>query len=85
MDSISNITDHYSDVYNNHFHDFNLELTHTLLSDIMDSHNYFNLIKGNTCFKSKGLCIDLILINRKYCFKNTTSFETDLSDHHHII
>ena len=85
MDSISNITDHYSDVYNNHVHDFHLELSHTISSDIMDSHNYFNLLKGNSCFKGQGLCIDLTLINIKYCFKNTTSFETDLSDNHHII
>ena len=29
--------------------------------------------------------IDLILTNRKYCFKHTSTFETGLSDHHHLI
>ena len=38
-----------------------------------------------TCFKGSGSCIDLILTNRKYCFKHTSTFETGLSDHHHLI
>ena len=32
-----------------------------------------------------GSCIDLILSNRKYCFKNTSSYETGISDHHRLI
>ena len=28
---------------------------------------------------------NLILTNRKYCFKHTSTFETGLSDHHHLI
>ena len=43
------------------------------------------MIKNNTCFKGEGSCIDLILTNRKFLFKNSTSFETGLSDHHHLI
>ena len=42
-------------------------------------------MKTNTCFKGSGSCIDLILTNRKYSFKNTTSYEIGLSDHHHMI
>ena len=30
-------------------------------------------------------CIDLILTNRKFCFKNSSTLETGLSDHHHLI
>ena len=30
-----------------------------------------------------GSCIDLILTNRNYCFKNTSSYENGISDHHH--
>ena len=37
------------------------------------------------CFKGTGSCIDLILTNKKYSFKNTSSYETGLSDHHHLI
>ena len=51
----------------------------------MNNQNLFNLVKSNTCFKGKGSCIDLILTNRKYSFKNTCSVETGLSDHHHLI
>ena len=36
-------------------------------------------------FKGDGSYIDLILTNRKFCFKNTSSFETVISDHHHLI
>ena len=42
-------------------------------------------MKTNTCFKGSSSCIDLILTNRKYSFKNTTSYEAGLSDHHHMI
>ena len=51
----------------------------------MNSQNLFNLVKSNTCFEGKRSCIDLILTNRKHSFKNTCSFETGLSDHHHLI
>ena len=44
-----------------------------------------NLVRTNTCFKRSVSCIDLILPSRKYSFKNTTSYETGLSDHHHMI
>ena len=50
----------------------------------MGHYNYYNLIKNNTCFRSDGLCIDLILINSKYGFKNKSSFEIGISDHHNL-
>ena len=51
----------------------------------MNNKNFINLVKGNTCSKNKGSCIDLILTNRRYSFKHTSSTETGLSDHHHLI
>ena len=51
----------------------------------LNEYDLINLIKINTCFKGQGSCIDLILTNQKYSFKNSTSFETGLSDHHHLI
>ena len=51
----------------------------------MKDYNYCNLTKSNTCYKSDGSCIDLILTNRKYYFKNTSSFETGISEHHRLI
>ena len=57
--------------------------------NFMDSQNFTNLIKNNTWFKRVGYCIDLILTNRKYCFKNSLrielAYETGISDHHHLI
>ena len=44
----------------------------------MDSQNFVSLIKNKTCFKVTGG-------NRKYSFKNTSSYKTGLSDHHHVI
>ena len=50
----------------------------------LDSYNLNNLIKS-TCFKRKGSCIELFLTNRKYSFKLSGSYETDISDDHYMI
>ena len=65
--------------------DFNLEPHDKRLGYFLNSNNLVNLVKTNTFFTGRGSCIDLILKNRKYSFKNTTSYETGLSDHHHMI
>ena len=64
--------------------DFNIYPSHTQLSAFMEHYNYYNLIKNNTCFKGDGSCKDLILTNRRYCFQNTNSFKTGISDHRSI-
>ena len=51
----------------------------------LDSNKLTNLIKTNTSFKGKESSIDLIFTKRKYSFKYTSSYETGLSDHHHMI
>ena len=51
----------------------------------MDSQNFVGPIKNKTCFKETGSCIDLILANRKYSFKDTSSYKTGLSDNPHLI
>ena len=51
----------------------------------MQSLNLFNITKSDTCFKGNGTCRDLILTNRKYCFKHSSTSQTGLSDHHHLI
>ena len=81
-DSLSDIIDYYSNVYDNHIviGDFNLEPSQMYLKTFMKTHNYYNLVK-NTCFKRPGSCIDLILTNENNCFQGTFSFETGLSDH----
>ena len=60
LDSLSNIIDYYSNAYDNHLviGEFNLEPSQMYLETFMETHNYFNLIKNNTCFKVPGSCID---------------------------
>ena len=50
----------------------------------MNNENFISLVKGNSCFKGKCSCIDLILTSRRYSFKHTSFPETGLSDHHHV-
>ena len=60
---------------------------HVIKSCHMSNHKFngvINLIKGNTCFKGQGSDIDLILNNRRFSFKNSNSYETVISDHHHF-
>ena len=79
----TDIIDYYSNAYDNHIviGEFNLEPCQMYLETFMETHNYFNLVKNNTCFNGPGSCIDFILTNRIYCFQSTSSFETGLSDH----
>ena len=81
------IVDHYSSIYYNHIFlgDFNIELNSPILASFMQSLNLFDIIKSNTCFKGSFTSIDLILTSRKHCFKHFFTFETGLSDHHHMI
>ena len=51
----------------------------------LNEQDLINLIKNNTCFKGEGSSIDLILTMQKYSLENSTSFETGISDHHHLI
>ena len=63
-----------------------MEPIHVKLSDFINEENLYNIIKSKTCFKkTQGSCIDLILTNRKFSFKNSSTSETGLSDHHHLI
>ena len=87
LEKLSEIIDHFSCIYDNYIisGDFNMEPSDSILKTFMQSHNLFHLIKSNTCFKGRGSCIDLILTNQKFCFKNSSSFEAGLSDHYHLI
>ena len=77
----------YSNQYDNKvvIEDFDLEPSNPSLLSFMDSQNFVSLMKNKTYFKETSSCIDFILTNRKYSFKNTSSYETGLSDHHHLI
>ena len=87
LNSLTSIIDHFTKLFDNYIiiGDFNLEPSDTTLKHFLDNNGLHNLIKGHTCFKGKGSLIGLILTNRKFSFKNTQSFETGLSDHHHMV
>ena len=55
-----------------------MEPNSPLLVSFMQSLNLGNKINSNTCFKENDNCIDLILTNRKYCLKHSSTFETGL-------
>ena len=78
LDILGDLLDFYSQDYDNKviLGDFNLEPSNPSIASFMNNQNLFNLVKSNTCFKGKGSCIDLILTNRKYSFKNICSVET---------
>ena len=84
---LSDLLDFYSNEYDNKvvLGDFNLEPSSPSMLSFMDSQNFVSLVKNKTCFNGTASCIDLILTNRKYSFKNTSSYETGLSNHHHLI
>ena len=53
LDTLNDLLDFYSGIYDNKvvFGDFNLEPTNPVIMNLMDSQNFTNLIKNNTCFK----------------------------------
>ena len=87
FDTLSDFLDFYSNRYDNKvIHgDFSLKPTDPLMMTFLNEHDLINLIKNNTCFKGEGSCIYLILTNQKFLFKNFTSFEIGIIDHHHLI
>ena len=85
--SLTKIINHFATKYDNDLimGDFNMEPNNRMSISFLDSNNLTNLIKTNTYFKGKGSSIDLILTSGKYSFKYTSSYETRLRDHHHLI
>ena len=63
-----------------------MQPTNQILKTFLEDNSFVNLIKSNTCFKSKpGSCIDLILTNKPKRFQNSEVMETGVSDHHALI
>ena len=87
LENLLLIIDHYLSIHDNQIilGDFNMGSKNPKLASFMHSFNLYNLFKSNSCFKGGRSCIDLILTDRKYCFKHTSTFETELSDHDHLI
>ena len=68
---LSKIIDHFSSIYDDYIilGDFNMKPGDSILKAFMQSHNLFNLIKSNKCFKGSGSCIALVPINQFFFLK----------------
>ena len=80
------------DVYSNYDKyllagDFNLEESESCLRNFLYEHNFKNMVKQKTCFKSidNPSCIDLFITNSCQSFQNTAAISTGLSDFHKMI
>ena len=85
---MSDLVDKYSETYSDIMviGDFNEEPMSNHMKPFMDSHQFKNLIKSNTCFKKdSGKCIDLIVTNKPKSFQFSNVYETGCSDHHLLI
>ena len=88
LTNLSLLVEYYSERYESVviLGDFNGTPTSDELVNFMSALSLHSLINTPTCFKSvDGSCINLILTNKKHSFQKTQSFETGLSDHHHMI
>ena len=87
LNSLTKIIEYFANTYDNHLilGYFNLEPTDSALMRFLDRNSLTNLIKTKTCFKGTGSDIDLVLTNRKFSFKFTSTYETGISDHHHMV
>ena len=56
------------------------------MKDFLREHTFYGMMKQNMCFKGDGgSSVDLLISNSKFSFMKRNSFETGLSDHHHMI
>ena len=87
LESLTDIIDFFSSSYDNFITmgDFNVQSFDSTMKDFIKVNGLVNLNKGNTCFKGQGFCIDLILTNRRFLFKHSNSYQTGISDRHHLI
>ena len=88
LDNLSQLIDFYSQKYERFLliGDYNLEPVDNIMEEFLTTHNLHCLNSEKTCYKSpKGICIDLMLTNRRHCFKYSHTIETGLSDFHLMI
>ena len=64
--------------------DFNMTAEDKNLHHFTDIFSLEHLINEPTCFKGSPSCIDLIMTNRKSCFKNICVTVTGISDFHKL-
>ena len=66
--------------------DFNVEVKEKDISDFMSTYNLKSLLKQKICFKNPDnpSCINLILTNSPRSFRDSSVFETGLSDFHKL-
>ena len=76
LESLTGVTDLFFSAYDNFIKigDVNAQPPDIVMKDFIKVNGLINLIKGNTCFKGQGSCIDLVLTNRMFSFKHSNPF-----------
>jgi len=86
LDQLTELLDYYAHKNCIVIGDFNAKPENADIQNFLCKNMLYNYMQSNTCFKSsEGSCIDLILCNRNHCLQHTSSLNTGLSDHHHMI
>ena len=85
LDSLSPFLESFTDIFSSAYDKliimvhFNVQPLDSAIKDFIKVNGLINLIKG------QGSCIDLIFTNRMLSFKHSNSYETGISDYHHLI
>ena len=89
FDFISRALDKYAEKYDTFLlaGDFNAEEHEACLGSFIFEYDAYCLVKDKTCFKNINnlSCIDLLITNKKFSFKNTTVISTGASDFHKMV
>ena len=88
LSSITSLLDHYLTIYEDFviMGDFNVNESNPVMETFLNQHNWKNIIKNKTCYKSlEGCCIDLIITSRPSLHQFSQVFETGMNDHHSMI
>ena len=66
--------------------DFKMEVKYKVMKSFLQEHTFYNIMEQNTSFKGDEVSyINLLITNSKFSFMKANSFETGLSNHHHMI
>ena len=84
LESLTGLIDFFSGAYDNFIimGDFNAQHLDSVMKNFFRVNGLMNLITRNACFNGHSSCIDLILTNRRFSFKHSSTYETGMSDHH---
>ena len=87
-ENLQRAIDFFSHTYDNiiTLGDFNMDINEATIRSVMENNGLVSLINSPTSFKStNGRCIDLIMTTSKNSCICSSTFETGISDFHHMV